>query len=199
MANGEHKMVDEKLERVYTGTCRDQSCKRAFFCPNATQLNSLAQKRPVLLSGNRQLSARLWSRQPSEVKPGVFSFPAESAGVFISMSDRHLAKRQSLTEHIPDTPGIYLIECLASGQAYVGAAVNMRRRVKDHLAFTVIFKDYPMHQDYLAYGLDTFQVRVLEEVAELSNLHEKEREWYGIVQPTYNTEPPKRNRFWNKG
>lgn len=38
------------------------------------------------------------------------------------------------TQHIPMQPGVYLLRNTRNGQEYVGSSINMRRRVRWHLA-----------------------------------------------------------------
>ena len=108
-----------------------------------------------------------------------------------------LQLRQQLTRDIPDTPGIYLIECLATGRKYIGAAIDMRRRVKDHLSLAEIGHN-SLKDDFNNHGLATFRVEALEEVTAKNQLFNRELFWHSVFEGAdlYNTEPPKQNRFW---
>lgn len=79
--------------------------------------------------------------------------------------------------------GIYLIRNKISGHCYVGQATNINTRVYQHIraAFNDSCKDYdyPLHKAFRKYGLDNFELEILEECS--PELFE-EREMFWINQ-----------------
>ena len=108
--------------------------------------------------------------------------------------------RSQIIKNLPKSPGIYMIECIATKKRYIGASVNIYKRVRNHLQLMSISKDHsPIAEDYLTYGKESIQVTVLEKVKDKGKLAERESYWQSILladDNAYNTEPSKSNRFW---
>lgn len=110
-----------------------------------------------------------------------------------------LLSKFNAVKDIPSLPGVYMIECLANGKKYIGASVNLRRRTHNHLSMSTMGDDSPMVKDFKTYGIESFKVTALEIVEDRSMLSERERYWFNLItadSESYNTEPPKLNRYW---
>ncbi len=81
--------------------------------------------------------------------------------------------------------GIYQIRCLVNGKVYIGSAVNIQERWKNHRS---VLKRRMHHSSYLQnswnkYGADQFVFEVLQLVAEKTDLIHIEQEWLDRVRP----------------
>lgn len=88
--------------------------------------------------------------------------------------------------------GIYLITNTISGYCYVGQAKNIATRIKQHLraAFCSTEKDYdtPLHKAFRKYGLDNFDLKVLQ-ICDYNQLNNLEQYWvskYNCFKNGYN-------------
>lgn len=90
--------------------------------------------------------------------------------------------------------GIYMYQNVINGQCYIGQAIDLERRKKDHK--TRAFNEFQsnneynsaIHQAFRKYGYDNFQYSVLEE-CEISQLNEREQYWiayYNSYKAGYN-------------
>ena len=74
--------------------------------------------------------------------------------------------------------GIYLLKNKISGHCYVGQAKNINKRIYGHLKATIdeTFSDYnyPIHVAMRKYGVDNFDLEVLE-ACEVKKLDEQEQ------------------------
>lgn len=91
--------------------------------------------------------------------------------------------------------GIYLIENLVNGHSYVGQSVNIKNRWAYHRATTYCENkteyNYPLYRAFRKYGLDNFDFVILEEVNDMSDLTEKEKYWFDVIEPEYNVIKPR--------
>jgi len=76
--------------------------------------------------------------------------------------------------------GIYLIKNNITGHCYVGQAKNISKRIWSHLNSSISPEasdyDYPLHKAFRRYGVDNFDLQVLEECS-VKDLNEKEIYW----------------------
>ena len=83
--------------------------------------------------------------------------------------------------------GIYKITNTITGDFYIGSSKNVKRRWREHRCKSS-WKKYsnnPLYLDMKKYGLDKFELEILEEV-EIDKLKEKEQEFIETLKPTYN-------------
>jgi len=88
---------------------------------------------------------------------------------------------------LPQSSGIYLITCIANGRKYVGSALNLRNRRKNHHYYFRHQKHQNQHlqRAYNKYGRDSLEFSVLEECpTEL--LLEREQSWIDTLKPEFN-------------
>ncbi len=87
-------------------------------------------------------------------------------------------------EGIPNTSGIYRITCTITGKIYVGSALNLRKRRKDHFG-TLERNEHrnpKLQAAWNKYGSDAFTFEVLEYVLPIS-LTAREQYWFQKLQP----------------
>lgn len=96
----------------------------------------------------------------------------------------------------PSHAGIYAIEHLASGMRYIGSAVNIRKRWEIHRHYLHNGTHHCQHlqRAWEKYGADAFAWRVIEVVADVHMLIQREQYWinhYRATSPTtlYNASP----------
>lgn len=92
-------------------------------------------------------------------------------------------------------PGVYYIKCTATGRGYVGASLDMEKRIKHHFYEMRNGWKGIMGEDYKKYGPESFTYEVVEYLNP-GDLAEEERFWSGRLNTEYNIEAPKNNRFW---
>ena len=94
-------------------------------------------------------------------------------------------------------PGVYGLYCAETGKWYIGASKTMVRRIKDHYYFMRTWEG-AMSQDYHRYGEESMPAYVLERIADLSTLDEREIFWFEKLKGDawYNVQHPGRNRYW---
>lgn len=77
-------------------------------------------------------------------------------------------------------PGIYLIKNNITGHCYVGQARHIARRIYEHLHSTFLSTksdyNYPLHRAFRKYGIDNFELEVLEQ-CNVDELNIRERYW----------------------
>lgn len=119
--------------------------------------------------------------------------------MFNSRSKGDSKWRSEVVRNIPSEPGIYLIECTANGKKYVGATVNLHKRIIDHLANLAMGGKHhaSFGDDYLNYGKDSFRVEVLEYVSDRSLLADREAYWHWTMNDDLcNIDPAKKHWRW---
>ena len=107
--------------------------------------------------------------------------------------------RLAIIRDIPKSGGVYLIECTATGSKYVGAAVNLKRRICDHLNNMSISDHHhsSFKGEYLDHGKETFRVEILEHINDRSKLAEREAYWHQKMSDDLcNVDPAKKHRSW---
>lgn len=85
---------------------------------------------------------------------------------------------------IPATSGIYKIICIANKKIYVGSAINLRKRKRDHWYYLRQNKHHnPILQNaWNKYGEQVFTFEVLEQVLPIS-LTAREQYWFNKLKP----------------
>ena len=86
------------------------------------------------------------------------------------------------------TSGIYKITNAITGDFYIGSSKNIKRRWKEHKKPSVWKNNpnNPMYLDMQKYGVDKFELQILEEV-EPESLKEIEQQFIEKLQPAYNS------------
>ena len=79
--------------------------------------------------------------------------------------------------------GIYLIRNTITGHCYIGQARNISNRIYSHLRSTYLETEtdynYPLHKAIRKYGVDNFELEVLERCS-YDNLNRREQYWISI-------------------
>lgn len=85
------------------------------------------------------------------------------------------------------TSGIYKIINLINGRFYIGSAVQLNKRTKNHLYDLRANRhsNYKLQHDWLVHGEDNFSLEVIEEVKS-AHLIEREQFWMDTLKPKYN-------------
>ncbi len=85
---------------------------------------------------------------------------------------------------IPAASGIYKITCTANKRTYVGSAINLRRRRKDHFSKLRENKHSNLHlqRAWNKYGEQSFAFEVLDLVLPMS-LTAREQYWFNKLRP----------------
>lgn len=90
-------------------------------------------------------------------------------------------------------PGIYAIINTVSGKRYIGSTVNIRKRWEIHRLQLSRGTHHCQHlqRAWVKYGAQSFRWEVLEEVADLDRLIEREQSWIDATPKAerYNTSP----------
>ena len=82
---------------------------------------------------------------------------------------------------------VYKITNTITGDFYIGSSKNVKQRWAVHKCQSV-WKNYPnkqLYQDMRKYGVDKFELQILEEVEE-DSLKEAEQQFIEKLKPTYN-------------
>lgn len=97
------------------------------------------------------------------------------------MTPFYHSKQQSF----PTTPGIYRITCTVTGKIYIGSAVNLWKRRKDHRHHLAqgIHKNPKLQAAWNKYGKDTFSFDILELVLVPEMLTAREQYWFDALKP----------------
>ena len=84
--------------------------------------------------------------------------------------------------------GIYRIINTVTGDFYIGSSKNVKSRWKDHKCKSKWKKcpNNPMYQDMQKYGIDKFEMQILE-VVEPEELKGAEQQFIETLKPTYNS------------
>ena len=82
---------------------------------------------------------------------------------------------------------VYKITNTITGDFYVGSSKNVKRRWAEHKRLSVWKRcsNNPMYLDMNRYGIDKFELQVIEEV-EIDKLKETEQRFIETLKPTYN-------------
>lgn len=80
---------------------------------------------------------------------------------------------------LPRTSGIYQILCVPTGKVYIGSAVNLRQRHRDHLSAlrNNTHANRYLQRAWNKYGADAFEFSVLEMVEDKKSLLVREQAW----------------------
>lgn len=84
--------------------------------------------------------------------------------------------------------GIYLIYCTKTHTYYIGQAVNIERRLKEHFSRSK-YLNTALYEDIRKYGIKNFRTSVLEILSDSSELDKAETKWikiYGSKGKLYN-------------
>jgi len=86
--------------------------------------------------------------------------------------------------------GIYQIKNLVNGKIYIGSAVNINRRWREHKSQLLLNHHHCsyLQNAYNKYGLSNFEFSVLEYINDCSKLIECEQFYIDILEPKYNIE-----------
>lgn len=86
------------------------------------------------------------------------------------------------------TAGIYLITCTANNDRYVGSGRNLLSRRREHWCNLRHNRHHNTHMQNVwnKYGSDTFVFEVLEGIADLATLLEREQHWIDTLRPELN-------------
>ena len=83
--------------------------------------------------------------------------------------------------------GIYRITNTITGDFYIGSSKDVKRRWREHKRQSRLKQhpNNPLYQDMRKYGVDKFELEILEEV-EIEKLKEMEQQFIETLKPTYN-------------
>lgn len=84
--------------------------------------------------------------------------------------------------------GIYCIENIVSGGKYVGSAINVVKRIKEHQRLLRRLQHHNRHLRYAwgKYGSQAFCYYVLENVHDKDKLLDREQYYIDLLEPSYN-------------
>jgi group I intron endonuclease len=88
------------------------------------------------------------------------------------------------TTKIPAAPGIYGIFCLLNGKCYIGSAISLKRRWKEHrtLLRSGTHHSPSLQRAWTKYGDAAFEFKILEYVADPGMLLVQEQYWLDLKQ-----------------
>ncbi len=128
-------------------------------------------------------------RIPEKLAQSAFDFDALSSEPAIEVILRVVPEshKKSSTPKLPKTPGIYRIS-FSTGKFYIGSAVNLRKRYRDHLSDLRAGKHKnPIMQNlYNKHGDASFIFEVLEYVDNKKMLIAREQWYIDTMAPTIN-------------
>lgn len=84
--------------------------------------------------------------------------------------------------------GIYLITNILNDKKYVGSSKNLTKRKYSHFS-TLQKNKHPnlhMQNSYNKYGSSAFLFQIIEQVADIDMLIEREQHWIDALKPVYN-------------
>jgi group I intron endonuclease len=92
---------------------------------------------------------------------------------------------------LPDTSGIYKIECVSNGRIYIGSAVDLRNRFYKHRLAITKNRHHSRHLQnaFNKYGIQNFYFEVVEFVADKTLLIEREQFFIDSLKPEFNSDP----------
>ena len=84
--------------------------------------------------------------------------------------------------------GIYKITCTANGRFYVGSAVDLAKRKRDHFSYLKrgTHGNQHLQNAYNKYGRKAFKFAVLEHVADVEALIDREQHYIDTLEPEFN-------------
>lgn len=84
--------------------------------------------------------------------------------------------------------GIYLITCTSNKSKYVGSAVNLSRRFKEHIYDLLKNNHHNKHLQnaWNKYGEGCFVFSVLEVVSDRETIYDREQFWIETIKPEFN-------------
>src|SRR5438034_64741 len=96
---------------------------------------------------------------------------------------------------LPQTPGIYKIFFISPDKLYIGSAINLRKRYREHMSNlrTGIHKNAHLQRACAKYGLDTLHFEVVEYIEREEDLLEREQHYLDTLKPHYNINPSAQN------
>lgn len=99
----------------------------------------------------------------------------------------------------PNTVGVYMITCTINNKKYVGSSNNVSSRIGQHFRKKVCLKyeHLPLYSDILKFGVNNFNFELLEETTK-DNKISREKYYYDVIQPEYNSFSPVENMFQYK-
>ena len=82
---------------------------------------------------------------------------------------------------------VYKITNNITDDFYIGSSKDIKRRWAEHKRLSTWnkCKNNPLYLDMKKYGVDSFELQILEEV-EIGNLKDKEQQFIETLKPTYN-------------
>jgi group I intron endonuclease len=102
--------------------------------------------------------------------------------------------------------GVYGIYCRATDRWYVGASIDVERRIKDHFydmrTWGLTGERGEMGFDFVKHGLKAFSYTIFEQFSSTERLAERETYWADRKKACtdgYNRQAPSQNRHWRKG
>jgi len=104
--------------------------------------------------------------------------------------------RTDLYGDLPESPGVYVLRCAATGKCYVGASINVRSRIKAHLTEMSTLTGHPLYHDFQEHGHESIGVEILETTDDPRQLKGLETQYQQAAGQTYNRETAKRNGYW---
>lgn len=92
---------------------------------------------------------------------------------------------------LPDTPGIYVIKNMSTGECYVGGASMVQSRARQHLRLlqTNYHHSKIMQASWNNHGESAFAFELLEH-CDLRKLNARELHWFNELKPVFNLRPP---------
>lgn len=130
----------------------------------------------------------------------VTNFVKRQAASTTTERTREFKKREQ-SKDTTRKSGIYKIECEKSGKVYIGASVDIERRLKVHFSEGKSFPNHWMHNDLLKFGKQSFIVGIVELVDNQEFLAERETYWINQYpkEKLYNNESEgKYHRDWER-
>lgn len=86
--------------------------------------------------------------------------------------------------------GIYVITNKINGYAYIGQSTDIDKRWYNHKS---VYKNksaheynYPLYKDMRKFGIDNFDIKIIEKVENKDLLLKKEHYWINLLKPKYN-------------
>ena len=74
---------------------------------------------------------------------------------------------------------IYKIRNLLNGKVYIGQSNNIKNRFNGHKHHTKTNKKHPLYDSMRKYGIENFEIIILEWVDSITKLNEREQYWMG--------------------
>lgn len=96
-----------------------------------------------------------------------------------------------LSAHMPGVPGVYRIRSIETGDSYIGASRNMKKRCASHelMILAGTHNNRLVRAAVEREGADAFVFEVLQHVTDEANLDRVEEKWCRRLNPTLNIQP----------